>query len=99
MSSGGRDSPPNHKAVRAASGTADDCLSFAASEVICAKLMALVVNYFFAGSHLAKALEMPGLAAEVLEKLGWSALMYESVVDKVVVRMKCLPSALPSTRA
>ncbi|KAH8605349.1 putative retrotransposon hot spot protein 4 (RHS4) [Trypanosoma vivax] len=84
------------KLVRAASDPVEDCLNFPASEVIGARLNTLVVNYFFGKSYLAKALEMPGLTADVLEKFGSCAFMYESVVDKVVEKMKCLPSALCS---
>ncbi|KAH8615902.1 putative retrotransposon hot spot protein 4 (RHS4) [Trypanosoma vivax] len=84
------------KLVRAASDPVEDCQNFPASEVIGAKLKTLVVNYFFRRSYLAKALEMPGVGADVLEKFGSCAFMYESVVDKVVEKMKCLPSALCS---
>ncbi|CCD20322.1 putative retrotransposon hot spot protein 4 (RHS4) [Trypanosoma vivax] len=84
------------KLVRAASDPVEDCRNFPASEVIGAKLKSFVVNHFFKRSYLAKALEMPGLVAEVLEKFGSCAFMYESVVDKVAEKMKCLPSALCS---
>ncbi|CCD18707.1 putative retrotransposon hot spot protein 4 (RHS4) [Trypanosoma vivax] len=39
---------------------------------------------------------MPGIAAEVLEKFGSCAFMYESIVDKVVEKMRRLSSAFLS---
>ncbi|KAG8340660.1 putative retrotransposon hot spot protein [Trypanosoma vivax] len=81
------------KLVRVATDPADRYLNFFSFEVIGAKLKSFVVNHFFRRSYLAKALEMPGLAAEVLEKFGSCAFMYESVVDKVVEKMKCLSHA------
>ncbi|CCD17956.1 hypothetical protein, conserved in T. vivax, partial [Trypanosoma vivax Y486] len=81
------------KLVRVATDPADRYLNFPSSEVIGARLKTLVVNHFFRRSYLAKALDMPGLAAEVLEKFGSCAFMYESIVDKVVEKMKCLPHA------
>nr|CCD21869.1 RHS [Trypanosoma vivax Y486] len=81
------------KLVRSASDPVEACQNIPASEVIGAKLKSFVVNYFFRRSYLAKALNMPGLVAEVLEKFGSCAFMYESVVDKVVEKMKCLPHA------
>ncbi|CCD20591.1 hypothetical protein, conserved in T. vivax, partial [Trypanosoma vivax Y486] len=81
------------KLVRSASDPVEACQNIPASEVIGARLNTLVVNHFFRRSYLAKALDMPGLVAEVLEKFGSCAFMYESVVDKVVEKMKCLPHA------
>ncbi|CCD19187.1 hypothetical protein, conserved in T. vivax [Trypanosoma vivax Y486] len=83
------------KLVRVASVLVDDCLNSFISEAIGAKLKTLVVNHFFRRSYLAKTLNTPGLVAEVLEKFGSCAFMYESVVDKVVEKMKCLRSASP----
>ncbi|KAH8618166.1 putative retrotransposon hot spot protein 4 (RHS4) [Trypanosoma vivax] len=83
------------KLVRVASVLVDDCLNSFISEAIGAKLKTLVDNRFFRRLYLAKALNTPGLAAEVLEKFGSCAFMYESVVNKVVEKMKCLPSAPP----
>ncbi|CCD20101.1 hypothetical protein, conserved in T. vivax, partial [Trypanosoma vivax Y486] len=56
------------KLVRVASNPIDKSLNFPASEIIGADLKTLVVNHFFKRSYLAKALNMPGLAAEVLGK-------------------------------
>ncbi|KAH8609369.1 putative retrotransposon hot spot protein 4 (RHS4) [Trypanosoma vivax] len=83
------------KLVRVASVLVDDCLNSFISEAIGAKLKTLVDNRFFRRLYLAKALNTPGLAAEVLEKFGSCAFMYGSVVSKVVEKMKCLPSASP----
>ncbi|CCD20074.1 putative retrotransposon hot spot protein 4 (RHS4) [Trypanosoma vivax] len=81
------------KLVRSASDPVEACQNIPASEVIGAKLKSFVVNHFFRRSYLAKALNMPGLVAEVLGKFGSCAFMYESVVDKVVEKVKCLPHA------
>ncbi|CCD21277.1 hypothetical protein, conserved in T. vivax [Trypanosoma vivax Y486] len=84
------------KLVRATSDPVEDCQNFPSSEVIGAKLKSFVVNHFFRRSYLAKTLNTPDPDAEVLEKFGSCAFMYESVVDKVVEKMRCRPSALLS---
>ncbi|KAH8620301.1 putative retrotransposon hot spot protein 4 (RHS4) [Trypanosoma vivax] len=83
------------KLVRVANGPVNDCLFFPISEAIGAKLKTLVVNYFLRRSYLVMAFEMPGLAPEVLWEFGLCAFMSESAVNKMVKKMKCLPSASP----
>ncbi|CCD17921.1 putative retrotransposon hot spot protein 4 (RHS4) [Trypanosoma vivax] len=83
------------KLVRVANDPVDDCLFFPISAAIGAKLKILVVNYFLRRSYLVMAFEMPGLAPEVLREFSLCAFMSESAVNKMVKKMKCLPSASP----